>query len=152
MNPLVWLNPGRWIMLFAAVAALTFGVHALDKSRQAIGYDKAQAEYTAAALIASEAAREKDRLVQQQIFAITKSKDEKISTINSRLVVANSQLLDRAERRDAAAPTPCNCKGGTGADLSRPDGQFLVGEAARADILRTALEACYAQYDTLTGK
>ena len=53
MNPLMWLNPGRWVLYGAFVAALLLGIYTLDKSRQAIGYDRAQAEHTAAALVAA---------------------------------------------------------------------------------------------------
>ena len=35
----------------------------------------------------------------------------------------------------------------TGAQLYRPDAEFLVGEAARADQLRVALQQCKAAYD-----
>ena len=61
MNPLSWLNPGRWLMYAAFAAALTLGAwrvhHVIDQG----GYDRAEAEYTAAALKASEAARAKEQ-------------------------------------------------------------------------------------------
>lgn len=41
------------------------------------------------------------------------------------------------------------CQGGTGSELSGPDAEFLVREAARADTIRAALTACYADLDTL---
>lgn len=53
-------------------------------------------------------------------------------------------LRNRAER--AAVPASGAgaeaCKGATGAELSRPDAEFLAGLAARADELRAALERC----------
>lgn len=64
MNP---LNPYHWFALAAIVVALIFGVHRLDQSRQQIGYDKAKAEYTAAALKAEKAARAKEQALQTQI-------------------------------------------------------------------------------------
>ena len=70
MNPLMWLNPGRWVLYVAFVAALLLGIHTLDKSRQAIGYDRAQAEHTAAALVASEAARAKEQVLQTKVTKV----------------------------------------------------------------------------------
>lgn len=62
-----WLNPGRWMLYGALALAVVFGVMALDQSRQAKGYDKAQAEYTAKALAASEAARLREAAWQAQL-------------------------------------------------------------------------------------
>lgn len=152
MNPLMWLNPGRWLLYGALVAALLLGIYSLDKSRQAIGYSKAHAEYTATALKASEAARAKEQALITQTATITKAKDAKIAAIHSRLVVALDSLRNRPERRDSAAPTAADCKGANGAELSRLDAGFLAGEAARADTLRAGLEACYTQYDAVTAR
>jgi hypothetical protein len=56
MNPLAWLNPGRWMLYAAFAAALALGAwrvhHVIDQG----GYDRAVAEYTAAALKAQQAA------------------------------------------------------------------------------------------------
>lgn len=59
-----WLNPGTWLLYGALAAALVLGVWRLDVSRQAIGYDRAQAEYTTAALKATEAARTREQQLQ----------------------------------------------------------------------------------------
>ena len=56
-----WLNPYRWLLYGGLIAALTLGAWRLDASRQAIGYARAQAEYSRAALKASEAARAKEQ-------------------------------------------------------------------------------------------
>ena len=65
---------------------------------------------------------------------------------------ANASLQDRPNRQPArtgpAAANAPDCKGATGAELSRQDGEFLAGEAARANTIRAALSQCYAQYDS----
>jgi len=152
VNPLALLGAGKWLLYGALAAGVLLGIWRLDVSRQAIGYSKAQAEYTAAALKASEAARAKEQALITQTATITKAKDAKIANINSRLVVALGELRNRPERRDSAAVIPADCKSATGAELSRPDAGFLIGEATRADTLRAGLKACYTQYDALTGK
>ena len=53
--------------LIALIAALSAGVWKLDKSRQAIGYGRAVAEYTAQALKADQAARQREQALQSQV-------------------------------------------------------------------------------------
>ena len=85
---------------------------------------------------------------QHQIDAdqIRKEKDAQISNINNQLFDAISELHKRPSRSEIAA----NGQGGTGANLSSEDALFLIREAARADIIRTGLQACYDQYDSLS--
>lgn len=82
---------------------------------------------------------------QQAADQIRIQKDAQIASINSKLADALSQLQQRPSRTQSAT----NGQSGTGLSLSAEDSQFLVREAARADILRTALGACYQQYDSL---
>ena len=149
MNPLMLLNPGRGVMDGALIFSVVLGIYALDKSRQAKGYEKAQAEYVELALKASETARLKEQELQAKTALITKAKDDKIAAINSRLAIALSELRNRPERPSAGGVDPGNCKGATGAELYRNDAEFLSREAARADTIRAALGACYEQYDSL---
>lgn len=68
--------------------------------------------------------------------------------INQRLRLDLIGLRNRAERAPRL-PTSAgfSCQGATGAELSRPDGEFLSWEAARADDIRAGLAACYAILD-----
>ena len=77
---------------------------------------------------------------------IRKEKDAQIASINSSLADALVQLRSRPSRAQSAT----NGQSGTGLSLSAEDATFLEREAARADILRTALSACYSQYDSLS--
>ena len=76
---------------------------------------------------------------------IRKQKDAQIEAINNQLANAISELRKRPSRSDQANNGSC----GTGATLYAEDGEFLVREAARADKIRIALNACYEQYDTI---
>lgn len=67
--------------------------------------------------------------------------------IQSRLDAALASLRNRPERADKESRA--HCQGATGAELSRPDGQFLRGEAARADRIRAALATCYEHADAV---
>jgi flagellar biosynthesis GTPase FlhF len=75
---------------------------------------------------------------------IRKEKDAQINAINNQLFTALSQLRSRPSRSQLQTN---NRQSGTGMSLSAEDAEFLVREAARADGLRSALAACYQQYD-----
>jgi len=82
--------------------------------------------------------------------------DETLKRQNAELASVNASLrrdLDRVRQRQARARVPKasapECARATGAELSREDAEFLVGEAARADRLRGALRACYSYADTV---
>ena len=77
--------------------------------------------------------------------AIRKEKDAQIASINNSLADALIELRKRPSRAQASS----NGQGGTGLSLSAEDAGFLDREAARADVLRSALDACYKQYDAL---
>ena len=77
---------------------------------------------------------------------IRKEKDAQIAAINNSLADALVQLRSRPSRTQGAS----NGQGGTGLSLSAEDATFLDREAARADILRSALDSCYQQYDSLS--
>jgi hypothetical protein len=79
---------------------------------------------------------------------IRKEKDAQIASINISLADALIKLRERPNR----AQNTTNGQGGTGLSLSAEDATFLDREAARADILRSALWACYSQYDALSVK
>lgn len=141
------------IAIYAAIAlALIAAYVGWTNHQQGIGYDRRQAEQTAADLAAYAENRRIEQRRQSMAGEITKAKDEKIRNINDRLLAALGELRNRPERRSPAAVDTADCKGATGAELSRPDSEFLERLAARADTIRAGLEACYAQYESLTTK
>jgi len=89
-------------------------------------------------------AREKEHQIQNATDQIRKDKDAQINSINNQLANALVELRSRPSRTSQISS---NGQSGTGLSLYAEDGSFLEWEAARADKLRTALEACYKQYD-----
>jgi len=77
---------------------------------------------------------------------IRKDKNAQIDAINNQLFAALSELRSRPSRSQYSATVG---QDGTGRSLSAEDAEFLIGEAARADKLRAALDACYQQYDAV---
>lgn len=95
-----------------------------------------------------QAARTAEKALITATEGIRRQKDAEIKVITGKLQSALGELRQRQER-PSSADTSRDCKGATGAELSRQDAEFLIRESARADQLRSALELCYRQYDTV---
>jgi hypothetical protein len=89
--------------------------------------------------------RDKEHQYQSDADQIKKDKDAQIKVINNQLVDAVSELRKRPSRTTETS----NGKGCNGASLYAEDSEFLIREAARADEIRVALDACYKQYDAI---
>ena len=97
---------------------------------------------------ASEAARKQQSMWQGVVDGTVKNYEAKVAGIRSTLDTALNSLRDRPERAAGVSEAPrIDCAGGTGAELSRPDGEFLEREAARANTIRAGLVACYEVID-----
>ena len=93
-----------------------------------------------------------ERANQEKANAAIRNQAAEQAAINTRLRADLAGLRNRAERpADLSAISVTRCTGATGAELSRSDAEFLVGEAARADEIRAGLAACYAVIDS-TGQ
>lgn len=99
---------------------------------------------------AAQAARTEEQAKQEKANAILTKQSADLRRINQRLLSDLSELRNRPERSAGVSEAPrASCAGGTGAELSRPDAEFLAGEAARADEIRAGLVACYGYLDAL---
>lgn len=107
-----------------------------------------ETEHKAALLAAEQKARETEQTWQGAVNAIVTNLEAKRAVTQRNLDTALNSLRDRPERHLPGAPR-VDCKGATGAELSRQDAIFLIWETARAERLRGALEACYKQYDAV---
>lgn len=128
-----------YVKLAAAVAALAFSCY-LGYSFEASRFDRYKADQVL------ETQKLKD---QHQATAdkIEKDKNDQINAINTRLANALVELRNRPSRPKSETTNTSTC--GTGSTLYAEDSQFLIREAARADQIRTGLQACYDQYDSL---
>jgi hypothetical protein len=89
--------------------------------------------------------RDKEHQYQSDADQIRIQKDAQIKAINTQLVDAVSELRKRPSRTEQTT----NGKGCNGASLYAEDSEFLIREAARADEIRVALDACYKQYESI---
>ena len=97
--------------------------------------------------LANELAVETARLQILQATHLKENRDAEDKRTAARLVDLEQRLRTRPDRLPAAATAAC--EGGTGAGLSRPDGEFLAGLAARANQLRAALAECQGWVETV---
>jgi hypothetical protein len=157
MNP--WFLLGAALAVAAAGAGGLYKGHELGMAEVQQAWDKEKAEQYAAYAAAQDVARQKEQALQAGADQLRQEKYREIRNLNARATALTNSLRDRPSRTTTVAsavsdtanagcaPTSC-----TGAGLSKEDGEFLAGEAARADQLRTLLKQCHAQYETLKQK
>ena len=140
------LNP--WVLLGALATAITIAVSGYvigDNHRNTwwqakVEKDRRQAIENAIAI---------ERSNQEKANAAIRQQASDQAAINTRLRADLASLRYRPERpADLPTVSVARCTGATGAELSRSDAEFLVGEAARADEIRAGLAACYAVIDS----
>ena len=139
----------RYIIGAAIIVALLVGtwMHGNHHGKQSAELQTAQAW-----LDSAETAREIQEQRQEGVNNALREQNDELAAVNSRHLAAIERLQQRANRAELSRAARAECKGATGAELSRQDGRFLVGEAARADRLRAALQACYSYANAITDK
>lgn len=128
-----------YVKIAAALAALAFSWY-LGYSFEASRFDR----YKADQVLETQKLKDEHQAAADRI---EKDKNDQINVINTQLANALVELRNRPSRPKSEATNAATC--GTGATLYAEDGAFLIGEAARSDTLRSALQACYEQYDSL---
>ena len=90
--------------------------------------------------------------LQESFDNIQKDKDAKIKNLNARVASLTRSLQERPNRPDSSG-VPDNSRveevrqGSTGTGLYREDSEFLIREAARAELIKEELLGCYKSYD-----
>lgn len=162
---MTWLlGPVGRVLLVAMLFATGFGWGYLkgNSSGQAKvqqAWDKERAEQLAELARQQVAARQREQQLQAQVDTIRKEKNREIAALNRRHAAAIDSLRNRPERPasgtssvpQAAGNRPA-AAGCTGSELYRPDAEFLVGLAQRADTIRLQLAACQAAYQSALSK
>ena len=114
-----------------------------------IGYGKYESYKLDAYKVAqAKAVHDKEVQSQEDTDKIRKAKDAQIANINSQLADALISLRNRPNRSQSSNNGQ-SATGSNGSQLFYEDSTFLAREAARADTIREALKACYAQYDEI---
>lgn len=133
-----------------ASVALAVALAASHWKAYHLGVNTVQAEWDAAQASADSAARAKEQSLQTQADQLRKAQDDKLAQISRDLDSARAaiRLLHNTPRpANYVPPAPGAGTQCSGASLFAEDAEFIIGEAARADELRAALERCEAQYN-----
>ena len=90
--------------------------------------------------------------LQESFDNIQKDKDAKIKNLNARVASLTRSLQERPNRPDSSGVSNDSRveeskPGSTGVGLYREDSEFLLGEAARAEMIKEELLTCYKSYD-----
>lgn len=91
--------------------------------------------------------------LQESFDNIQKDKDAKIKNLNARVASLTRSLQERPNRPDSSgisndSGVEESKPGSTGVGLYREDSEFLLGEAARAEMIKEELLTCYKSYDS----
>lgn len=94
---------------------------------------------------------ERENKYQEALVKSQKEKENAIKDLNKRHASIVSGLQQRTQRptdKETPSPSPvCTGTGSTGDRLYREDAEFLIGEAARAEVIKQALRACRQQLE-----
>ena len=148
------MNP--WLILVAVLAiigAFFYGEHKGARDENVRWKAKTYHELAES----SEAARKQETMWQGVVNDTVKNYQGNVAGIRRNLDLALDGLRERPSRAPSGtsedARAACASVGGaTGAELSRPDAEFLVREAARGDEIRAGLGACYEVIDAVRKK
>jgi hypothetical protein len=157
MNP--WLIVGFVLAIAGSFVGGYYKGNSAGMAKVQQQWDNEKAVQYEAYAQAQEAARVKEQNLQAQADRLREEKDNEIRNLNARATALSNSLRDRPSRTTTVASTVSSSTGlscptltCTGAELSREDGEFLAGEAARADEARTLLKQCYDQYNAVRQK
>jgi hypothetical protein len=131
-----------WLLSIIVPSWLSYGAGVDKEATKFLKYRQQQQ-----ALVLEQEQQHKAKLTEQ-----LKDKEDAIKGINKRHAAIVSGLRQRTERpltvpsvKEVSSASVCTGTGSTGEQLYRQDAEFLIGEAAKADILREALKTCRAQ-------
>jgi hypothetical protein len=149
------LRHWKWVALGSL--AIFAGIQTLRLSWAQTALEKLTAKIAVMAAITNETDkkwRATESTWKVKTAQIVKDKDNEIQAIDAERDAALAKLRNRPRRpAPGTAQSPANgeaASGCTGARLFGDDAEFLIREAARADTIRVALNACYAQYDMIS--
>lgn len=145
-----WVALAMVALLAGAGYQLHHGGYLSGKAEVTAAWSLERASVAAQSLKLSEQSARETSTLQLQADQTLKAKDEKIRLLNSAVSAVVASLRDRTDRpAGGIVPEVASAGGGcTGAGLYRADGEFLAGEAARADAQRLQLDACQTQYSS----
>ena len=135
-----------WLYVIVVLTALLV-VNALALRAEQRDHLKTRTAYQAALLQAEQRARDLEREHSARVAVIVEESQREKDQLVARANRLAASLRNRPQRTDPVPESGSSPVACTGAGLYREDGEFLAGEAARANQLRADLKRCQALYD-----
>lgn len=139
------------LLAFGGVTWVGYKIYTIGAQTVQSKWDKVEADRNAIINTLKEESIKTEADLKASAEKQQKASNEKIANLNKSLAVAIAGLSNRPSRpsstdlpKDSTSPI-----GATGAELYRPDAEFLIGEATRAEKVRLQLETCTAQYNSV---
>lgn len=130
-----------YVLSIALSGWFFYGVGRDKEAKKLLEYQNAQK-----ALMIEQESKYQEKLVQS-----LKEKENAIKDLNKRHASIVSSLQQRPTRQSSSettsSPVVCTGAGSSGDRLYREDAEFLIGEAARAEVIKQALRACRQQLE-----
>lgn len=135
-------------LFLASIIIAVYGVGSFFVGEN-YGAKAVQAKWDSEKAATISAQRDKEAELQTNMDKLREEKNRETAKLRRTVAALTDSLRDRPER-PASATTEAGASpnGCTGAELYKPDGNFLVGESARADQIRLALKECQAAYQS----
>ena len=143
---LMWIRIAIVSSVFAAL--IGFHLNAIDKAE-----DRVNKKWEAAELEKDLERKEKEKTILDNALVLEREKNAEITKLNHTVDNLRYSLRNRPSREtiryveSSEATRAC-----TGAELSREDGEFLAGEAARAAVIAKERDYYYQQYEQVRIK
>lgn len=157
----MWLLTMRMKVALALLAVTALAFAAIAAWAYRTGYASAERKFAAERLEIAKAtvkAMERRYEVEDRLRRTIDERNKSFASHSARLIAERDHALARLRDRPSRADSPDVPQGAgagevtascTGASLYREDSEFLVREAARADLIRAAYERCEAQYEAV---
>jgi len=144
-------------VVLAIAFCAAFGGFEFGSNHVQTRWDKEKNAATQAMVKDAQTARKTEQVLQATADQTLREKDLEIARIVRQRDAALLSLRDRPSRPpEGAAPAPAKpgapAQGCDGPQLYREDAEFLVREAARADVLRAQLNQCQSMWDEAQTK
>lgn len=114
------------------------------------GAQEVQAKWDSEKLSLITEQRKKEASLQSDVDTLRKAYTDETTKLSHTVATLNDRMRNRPSRASlpasATSGTGDAVRGCTGAELYKPDSEFLVREAARADQIRLALIQCQTAY------
>lgn len=143
---LMWIRIAIVSSVFAAL--IGFHLNAIDKAE-----DRVNKKWEAAELEKDLERKEKEKTILDNALVLEREKNAEITKLSRTADNLRYSLRNRPSREtiryveSPEAPRTC-----TGSELSREDGEFLAGEAARAAVIAKERDYYYQQYEQVRIK